>query len=172
MINRQCPSYVLYTAIVMISIITGCRKVDNTLYMRYVDVPSDCWRYPELINFMPWPADSADYRPDMKVDIVLYTRFRINPPIAPLPVLLNVEDCTGTIRNDTIFLQTFTPDGKPSGPARHGVAEIADTLFSDFTLKPELSISLIPLDNSQRTNGILNLGIKLIDHESALAQSR
>ena len=146
----------------------ACRRVDNTLYAKYADIPSQGWEPNEPVNFMPWPSDSAFAGHAM--DLMLCVRFRDAEPIGSLPLLITVEDDEETLLADTIRLVTFSKAGEPLGTKSHGVVDREDTLLRGFTLRPGLSVSLSSLAPAERSIGLLNIGLKMSSHESVTPQ--
>lgn len=152
----------------LIVVATGCRKVNNTLYIHYADLEAAPGRPIKPVSFEPWPADSAWN--GHRMDLTLMVRYREHLPMAPLRLIAAIEDAEGEIRNDTLTIDLFDNQGNPRIDSRFGICEWSDTLLHDFTLRPGLSVCLTPLNSAENTKGVLNIGIKLSSHELVSAK--
>lgn len=153
---------IMVMVIVLIAM-AGCRNVGDTLYIKYADIPAEGWNPAEPVDFNPAPADTSFLGSPM--NLILCVRYRIHKPMAELPVLISVEDESGSIINDTVNVRTFAPDGTAIGKGGMGIAEISDTLLRGYILGRDLSVRTASLVAPKLSEGLLNIGIKLTQYE-------
>ena len=155
----------LFAAALLLLPFAACRKVDRTVYSKYADIGPEGWNPAKPLVFFPEAADSAEAAGEL-FSVVLRIRYAENQPLAPLRLAYALDDNLGTqAKGDTVALPLFSPVGKPIAPGAHGVHELADTIASGVRLKPGLCVILTSLTPRERTQGISEIGISLVEQQ-------
>lgn len=150
--------FLMMTVSVALSL-CGCREVNDTLYLKYADIPDDGWQMYQPVCFNPTAADSAWFGQQMNLELLV--RYRSDSPMPSIPILCEMEDETGELRNDTLSLKLFNADAGPLDPGMFGISEATVTLAEQITLTRGLSVCLMPLAPVSSSRGLMSVGIKL-----------
>lgn len=162
--NGRVWCKIIITIAMVMFAMAGCRNVGDTLYVQYADIPPEGWNPAEPVVFKPAAADTS--LNGQRMNLILLVRYRIHKPMADLPIMISIEDESGIIRNDSIMIRTFTPDGIPLGKGGMGIAEISDTLLRGFIPDRGLLVRTASLVAPKSSEGLLNIGMKLEKYES------
>lgn len=157
--NHRALRAVLTIAAALWLLLTSCREVNDTVYSRYADIPSDGWAPQEAVCFEVFPADSSLSGHNMRLELLV--RYRASEPVGEIPLEVNVEDESGELLADTLKLRLFDASGNAADPQVFGIAEHAVTLIANFPLRRNLSVRTSPLTGPEETRGLLNIGTKL-----------
>lgn len=167
--RRWCLSVIIMIAVAaMLS--SGCRRVEDTLYLKYADIGMEGWRQNEPLCYEPQSADTT--LRGTRTDMTLMVRYRTGYPLPPLRLVAVAEDVSGELMCDTVKVSLFGNDGTPLVKQRHGICETSLPLMTDLPMRKGLSVCLLPLSPDSLTRGIVNIGIKLSTHGSDSITSR
>ena len=123
----------------------GCRRVNDTIYSHYADIPADGWNMYDTRCFEPEITDTTLY--GTPVSLTLAVRYDARSPLGEIPV-----------RYDGFSLDD---NRDPVDPARYGICEHTVTLSHNMPLKRGLSVCLTPLSGKNSSQGLRNVGIKI-----------
>lgn len=148
--------------ILCLPILAACSQSYPVVYSEFADIDGEGipqnWEY----TFSPVPFDSTEMETGL-FDVILIVRY--SNRCASKSVIFDVESFSlQQSRPDSAKLnvQLITPDGAPAGKGNWGVFEITDTLAHAIKIPEGYVISVSsPLD-SKSTEGILDIGIKLL----------
>lgn len=157
-LKRYCNVLLLMTVSAALSL-SGCREVNDTLYLKYVDIPSEGWQTYQPVCFDPAAADTLWLGKPMILE--MHVRYRPNSPMPSLPLLCEIEDENGEIVCDTLHLQLFDKKGRPGDKAIFGICESSVTLAKQIPLTKGLSVCLTPLGPKSASKGLMGVGIKM-----------
>lgn len=143
---------------------SGCRRVNDTIYSHYSDIPADGWNIYDTRCFEPEITDTTLY--GAPVSLTLAVRYDARCPSGEIPVRCDIADENGDIRTDTVRLRLFDENAEPIDPARYGICEHTVTLSHNMPLKRGLSVCLTPLSGKNSSQGLRNVGIKIDCNES------
>lgn len=145
-------------------LISGCRRVDNVVYSEFVSFGEEGWNPVRTVEFMPWPLDSVHASSD-RYDILVSVRF--NPAEAPaaLPLLVRQEDNEGNTVTDTLRIPLRDGDGDPLGRRSLVLYDNSVTFRKDTAITEGFALELVSLLPMEKTKGIKDLGIQLIDRK-------
>ena len=118
---------------------SGCRRVNDTIYSHYADIPADGWNMYDTRCFEPEITDTTLY--GTPVSLTLAVRYDARSPLGEIPVRYDNAD--------------------PVDPARYGICEHTVTLSHNMPLKRGLSVCLTPLSGKNSSQGLRNVGIKI-----------
>ncbi|GEM_PF-2866046 len=161
--------FLMMTVSVALSL-CGCREVNDTLYLKYADIPADGWQTYHQVCLDPTAADSVWFGQPMRLELLV--RYKASAPMPALPVLCEIQDEDGEIRSDTLRLRTFTADGRPLNPVRFGICEATVPIAMQLPLTRGLSVCLMPLAPEQASRGLLSVGIKMCHYGFNTSASR
>ncbi len=161
--------FLMMTVSVALSL-CACREVNDTLYLKYADIPADGWQTYHQECFNPTAADSTWFGQPMALELLV--RYRSDSPMADFPVLCDIEDENGEIRRDTLVLRTFRPDGRPLSPGKFGICEATVSLAKQLPLTRGLSVCIMPLGPKSASRGLMSVGIKMCHYGLNASESR
>lgn len=163
MVKRDC-SILLILLFLTWLIAGGCRRVENTLYLKYMDISSNGWQRNKPLCFEPAAADT--FLRGSLTDMTLNVRYKSSAPLPPLRLIAVAEDESGELMCDTLHVELFDSEGHTLATQHHGVCETSIPLMNRLPLRNKLSVCLLPISEPDLTIGIVNIGIKLSAHES------
>lgn len=139
---------------------SGCRRVENTVWAEFCNIPADGWDPIHVYSLQPWPIDSIVH-PEDRFDIALGCRFRTgdHPRFLHLSYSLSLED--SILKSDTVTLELLPPPNRPGGHGAYAVYEVIDTVMRNIELHPGTTLDLRNLTNPAQTAGILEIGARL-----------
>ena len=147
--------FVAANSLALISV--SCAGSDTPVYSHFEQIGSDGWDPCDMLVFEPWPADSAD-AVSASFDMELVLRYSMRHPVADLPVAVTVEDEEGTVRSDTVIVNSESR-GNVDSKSRYGVREIIFPLAGGVRLTDGYMVTLTPVASREHTKGLLNVGI-------------
>lgn len=131
---------------------------DSPAYSHFEKIGPDGWDPADLLMFDPMPADSADAK-RCRYDITMIVRYSTRKSIQPLPVVITIDDETGTLLRDTVAATLFDDNGHAVGKGAYGVSEVEIPIAAGATLSEGYQISAAPLLQREYSKGLLNVGV-------------
>ena len=151
---------ILFIILSAVAILSGCRRVNNVVWSKYVSLPEDGWDPVNVIPFFPWPEDSIA-NPGDRYSLILSVRFSpINRP-SKLHLVMRQDSDEGGESSDTLAVDLLPPQSTPVGRGTYAVYETVDTLLRGIDLKPGYCVELQSLSMTDNTKGIIDIGMIL-----------
>ena len=153
--------YIILTVMgLILAVSSGCRRVENTVWAEFCDIPSDGWDPIHIYSLQPWPVDSV-VNPGDRFDIALACRFLTGNHPRHLHLAYSLSLYDSILRSDTLTLDLLPPRKRPGGYGSYGVYEVIDTVIRDIELIPGTPLDLRNLTTREQTAGILEVGARL-----------
>lgn len=132
-------------------------RTRHPVYSHFEQISDSGWDPLDILEFRPWPADSAN-TPGDRYSLQLVMRHSSRFHIKKLPIVVTAEDFDGTLRSDTLIVGDSDRKGVSRG-ARYGVREFTVPLYDDVTLPEGYSVSISTLAPAAYSKGLLNVGL-------------
>lgn len=141
----------------------SCRRVDDVVWSKYVEIPSEGWDPINVIPFFPWPEDSIT-SPSDTYSLTLSVRYSPLHRPAPLHLIVRREADEMPETTDTFRIEMPAPTISPTGRGCYGIFETVDTLFRNIKLQPGMCVELQSLSVTDNSKGITDIGL-ILSHE-------
>lgn len=150
-------------AISLFMLSCGCGRINSVAYSEFADFGNDGWERMQVLDFAPWPVDSAAAASE-RYDLVLCVRYSGQCRLSSLPLIIeSLSLADGSDRPDTLKVNVplFDKDGRRRGKGPFTVYEVEQPLARDMKLPAGYDVSISnPLDK-ESTKGIVNIGMIL-----------
>ncbi len=144
-------------------LISGCRRVDNVAFSEFETFGEEGWDPIRVLSFTPWPFDSISDSSD-HYDIAVAVRYDPDKSPSYLPLLLKEINAEGETTTDTLRIQLKKPDGTPTGNKSLILCDATSIFRNDTTIQEGYALEIISMLPQERSYGIMNIGVLLIDH--------